>query len=69
MNPSESRELLQKAVIIASVTPEEHRKLGGIYTHFEELYREMLAADVSQLPRLGEAVPQEEDQTPAEGAT
>src|SRR5262249_31347066 len=53
MNPRKCRVLLDTAVIIASVTPQEHRKLGGIYTHFEELYREMLAADVSQLPGLG----------------
>jgi hypothetical protein len=53
MNPSECRALLDKAVIIASVTPEEHQLLGGIYKHHGPLYREMLVADVSQLPRLG----------------
>jgi len=53
MNPSECRVLLDTAVIIASVTPEEHQKLGGIYVNFEELYRQMLTADVSQLPGLG----------------
>ena len=26
------------AVIIASVTTEEHKRVGGIFTHFEELY-------------------------------
>jgi hypothetical protein len=54
MEPSECRALLDTAVIIASVTPREHQRLGGIYTHHEDLYRRMLAADVSQLPMLGE---------------
>jgi hypothetical protein len=53
MNPSECRALLDRAVIIASVTPEEHRKLGGIFTHHKDLYRRMLAQDVSRLIRLG----------------
>lgn len=53
MNPSECRALLDTAVIIASVALEEHQQLGGIYTHHEDLYRRMLAADVSQLPKLG----------------
>ena len=53
MHPRRCRTLLETAVIIASVTPEEHRTLGGIFTHHEPLYREMLAADVSQLPSLG----------------
>ena len=53
MNPSECRVLLETAVIIASVTPTEHRRLGGIYTHHEDLYRRMLKAQVSRLPRRG----------------
>ena len=53
MNPSECRVLLDTAVILATITPEEHRKLGGIFTHFEELYGRMLVADVLQLPELG----------------
>jgi hypothetical protein len=53
MNPSECRALLETAVIIASVTPTEHRRLGGIYTHHEDLYRRMLKAHVSRLPRRG----------------
>ena len=44
MNPSECRALLETAVIIASVTPTEHRRLGGIYTHHKDLYRRMLRA-------------------------
>jgi hypothetical protein len=53
MNPSECRELLETAVIIASVTPQEHRDLGGIYTHHADLYGRMLKAQVSRLPRRG----------------
>jgi hypothetical protein len=53
MNPAECRPLLEKAVIIASVTPAEHRALGGIYTHHADLYRRMLKAHVSRLPRRG----------------
>ncbi len=53
MNPSDCRALLETGVVIASVTPEEHRRLGGIYTHHEDLYRRMLRAHVSRLPRRG----------------
>ena len=53
MNSSECRALLETAVIIASVTPAEHRRLGGIYTHHEDLYGRMLKAQVSRLPRRG----------------
>jgi hypothetical protein len=53
MNPSECRELLETAVIIADVTPAEHIQLGGIYAHHKDLYGRMLKAPVSQLPSLG----------------
>lgn len=53
MNPGECRELLDTAVIIASITPKEHKQLGGIFTHHEVLYGEMLKAQVSELPSLG----------------
>jgi hypothetical protein len=53
MNPSECRALLEKAVIIASVTEAEHRRLGGIYTHHAELYGRMLKAHVSRLRQRG----------------
>jgi len=53
MRPSQCRALLETAVIIANVTPREHRKLGGIFTHFKKLYRRMLKAPVSEPPRLG----------------
>ena len=53
MNSWECRALLETAVIIASVTPEEHKRLGGIYTHFKALYGRMLKAPLSRLPSLG----------------
>jgi hypothetical protein len=53
MNPAECRPLLEQAVIIASVTPAEHLRLGGIYTHHKDLYRRMLKGQVSRLPRRG----------------
>jgi hypothetical protein len=52
-NPSECPELLATAVIIAHVTPEEHRRLGGIYKDFKDLYDRMLKEPVSQLESLG----------------
>jgi hypothetical protein len=53
MNPNECRVLLEKAVIIASVTLVEHRKLGGIWTHHAELYGPMHKAHVSRLRMRG----------------
>lgn len=53
MNPSECRALLDTAVIIAKVMPEEHKRLGHLFPHNKELYERMLAAPVSQLPALG----------------
>jgi len=53
MKPRECRALLDTAVIITSVTPKEHRQLGGIFLDHEELYGEMLKADISRLPMLG----------------
>ncbi len=53
MNPSECRALLEKAVIIVSVTPEEHRRLGHLYIHHRDLYRRMLKGHVSRLHRRG----------------
>jgi len=53
MNPAECRALLESAVVIASVTPAEHRRLGGIWTHHADLYRRMLRAQVLRLPRRG----------------
>lgn len=53
MDPTECRALLERAVIIASVTQAEHRRLGGIWTDHADLYRRMLKAHVSRLPRRG----------------
>jgi hypothetical protein len=53
MDPSECRGLLEGAVVVASVTPGEHRRLGGIYTHHEDLYRRMHTAPIPELPGLG----------------
>ena len=41
-DPTQCRALLEKAVVIAFVTPEEHRQLGGIWTHHPEVYAQML---------------------------
>ena len=51
MNPSECRALLEEAVIIASVTPEEHRRLGHIYIHHRDLCGRMLKAHGSGEPK------------------
>lgn len=53
MNPTECQELLETAVVIARITPAEHRELGGIFMKHAELYRRMLKAPVSELPDLG----------------
>jgi hypothetical protein len=52
MDPTECRALLEKAVIIASVTEAEHRQLGGVWGH-QDLYRRMLKGQVSRLPKRG----------------
>jgi hypothetical protein len=51
MNPSECRALLETAVIIAGVTPAEHRRPGTIHTHHEDRYRRMLKTHVWRLAR------------------
>jgi hypothetical protein len=53
MEPSECEALFNKAIVIARVTPTEHLKLGGIYTHHKELYGRMLTAQVARLYRRG----------------
>jgi hypothetical protein len=52
MNPSECQELLEKAVVIARITPAEHRKMGGMFK-VPGLYGRMYKASVSELPELG----------------
>jgi hypothetical protein len=53
MEPSECRALLETAVIIARVTPAEHKLIGGLYPRHEDVHRRMLKAPVSLLPELG----------------
>ena len=53
MDPTECRALLERAVIIASVTEAEHRQLGGIWARHQDLYRRMLKGQVSRLPKRG----------------
>jgi hypothetical protein len=43
----ECRALLEKAVVIARVTPEEHRRIGGLYPRHLDVYGRMLKAPVS----------------------
>jgi hypothetical protein len=52
MNPSECRALLERAVIIATVTPEEHRKLGPLI-RYADPYGRMHKAHVSRLGQRG----------------
>ena len=51
--PSECRALLEKAVVIAHVTPAEHTQLGNLWTDHRALYAKMLRAPVKDLARLG----------------
>lgn len=52
MDPTECEELLRTAVVIAHITPAEHRKLGGMFK-VPGLYGRMYEASVSELPDLG----------------
>jgi hypothetical protein len=52
MNPTECQELLETAVVIARITPAEHRKMGGMFK-VPGLYGRMLEAPVSELSDLG----------------
>ena len=54
MNPAECADLLRRAIVLARIRKDEHRRLGGIYTHYkEDLYGRMLRAAVGRLPSLG----------------
>lgn len=53
IDPAQCRDLLAEAVVLAVVTREEHKTLGGIFTHHRDLYAEMLKAPVPDLPALG----------------
>ena len=52
MNPGESDEIFG-SVVLADVTPEEHKRLGHIWKDHEDLYAEMLACEPSELLALG----------------
>jgi hypothetical protein len=53
MEPADCADILGSAIMLARITKDEHRRLGGIYTHHKPLYRQMLDAPVSKLPSLG----------------
>jgi hypothetical protein len=53
MKPADCANLLRRAIQLARITKEEHRSLGGIYTHYEDLYDRMLHAPVGRLASLG----------------
>lgn len=53
MRPNQIRGLLATAVVLAYVTPEDHKALGGIYLNHRELYEAMLDCPVADLPHLG----------------
>ena len=53
MHPRQAKSLLQQAVVLALVTPEDHRLLGGIYTHHRDLYERMLSCPMGELVPLG----------------
>ena len=55
MDPDECAALLGRAIVLARITKDEHRTLGGIYTHYKDLdlYDRMLRAAVARLPSLG----------------
>jgi len=52
MAPEGAREILD-AVVLAQITPEEHRQLGGIWKHHEDLYGVMLSCPLAELVELG----------------
>lgn len=53
MDPASCGELLRESVVLAMVTKDEHRALGGIFTHHVRLYEKMLLAPIAELPTLG----------------
>ena len=53
MDPDECADLLGRAIVLARIRKDEHRRLGGIYTHYDGLYGRMLRASVGRLPSLG----------------
>jgi hypothetical protein len=55
MDPDVCATLLRRAILLARISKDEHRTLGGIYTHYKDLdlYGRMLRAAVGRLPSLG----------------
>jgi hypothetical protein len=53
MRPREIRRLLEDCVVLACVTREEHRRLGGIYTDHRKLYWWMLSSPIDKLQGQG----------------
>jgi len=52
MNPDETREILD-AVVLAEISAEEHKQLGGIWKHHEDIYAAMLQCPPGDLANLG----------------
>lgn len=52
INPSETSEIFG-AVVLAEITAEEHKRLGGIWKHHEDLYSVMLRCRPDELVDLG----------------
>lgn len=53
MNPAECEALLQESIVIARITKDEHRKLGGIWADHPEVYARLLTAPVGELHTIG----------------
>jgi hypothetical protein len=57
MQPADAERLLNECVVIAHVTPQEHKRLAGFYRRDPEYqgpYPEMLTAPIEQLVELGQ---------------
>jgi hypothetical protein len=56
MRPADAERLLNECVVIAHVTPQEHKRLAGFYRQdpeYQWLYPAMLTAPIEQLVGLG----------------
>lgn len=53
MNPSSCEALLQQSIVLARITNQEHRRLGGIYQDHRDLYARMLTCGLEDLAALG----------------
>ena len=52
MNPFETSDILG-AIVLAEITPEEHKRLGGIWKDHEDVYTVMLRCPPDELADLG----------------